>query len=105
MDERSISCFQRTDGSARESAVSFRFSFSKGVTLAGVYMLETPKLTSLRPRWGNRTAIEALLASGTSVVCDRYAFSGLAFSLAKVSFEPSLQSSASSRCLRKSERT
>lgn len=31
-----------------------------------------------------RTAIEALLASGTSVVCDRYAFSGLAFSLAKV---------------------
>ena len=35
-----------------------------------------------------RAEIEALLAAGTSVVCDRYAFSGLAFSMAKVHAVP-----------------
>jgi hypothetical protein len=39
-----------------------------------------------------RAEIEALLATGTSVVCDRYAFSGLAFSMAKVRrFRPALR--------------
>ncbi|CDZ97701.1 Thymidylate kinase/adenylate kinase [Phaffia rhodozyma] len=34
-------------------------------------------------RWECSQEIESLLASGISVVCDRYAFSGLAFSMAK----------------------
>lgn len=34
-------------------------------------------------RWERRGAIENLLAAGTSIVCDRYAFSGVAFSSAK----------------------
>ncbi|KAJ7675455.1 thymidylate kinase [Mycena rosella] len=39
-------------------------------------------------RWELAGAIEQLLAEGTTVVCDRYAFSGVAFSTAKgLSFE------------------
>ncbi|KAJ7650351.1 thymidylate kinase [Roridomyces roridus] len=34
-------------------------------------------------RWELATTIEQLLAQGTTVVCDRYAFSGVAFSTAK----------------------
>ncbi|KAJ6625854.1 thymidylate kinase-domain-containing protein [Mycena sp. CBHHK59/15] len=34
-------------------------------------------------RWELATAIEKLLRGGTTVVCDRYAFSGVAFSAAK----------------------
>ncbi|KAJ7228161.1 thymidylate kinase [Mycena pura] len=34
-------------------------------------------------RWELAAAIEQLLAQGTTVVCDRYAFSGVAFSAAK----------------------
>ncbi|KAJ7145916.1 thymidylate kinase-domain-containing protein [Mycena epipterygia] len=34
-------------------------------------------------RWELATTIEQLLAQGTTVVCDRYAFSGVAFSAAK----------------------
>jgi thymidylate kinase len=45
--------------------------------------------------------IERLLEEGTTVVCDRYAFSGLAFSLAKVrpgslSWNPSNKKNADS---------
>ncbi|KAJ7472346.1 thymidylate kinase [Mycena galericulata] len=34
-------------------------------------------------RWELATTIEQLLAEGTTIVCDRYAFSGVAFSAAK----------------------
>ncbi|KAK6992083.1 thymidylate kinase [Favolaschia claudopus] len=34
-------------------------------------------------RWELATSIERMLAAGTTVVCDRYAFSGVAFSSAK----------------------
>ncbi|KAJ7726048.1 thymidylate kinase [Mycena maculata] len=34
-------------------------------------------------RWELATTIEALVSQGTTVVCDRYAFSGVAFSAAK----------------------
>ncbi|KAF8206589.1 P-loop containing nucleoside triphosphate hydrolase protein [Mycena galopus ATCC 62051] len=34
-------------------------------------------------RWELAASIEQLLAAGTTVVCDRYAFSGVAFSAAK----------------------
>jgi hypothetical protein len=52
--------------------------------------------------WGEISMeIERLLEEGTTVVCDRYAFSGLAFSLAKVrpgslSWNPSNKKNADS---------
>ncbi|KAF8883332.1 thymidylate kinase-domain-containing protein [Gymnopilus junonius] len=35
-------------------------------------------------RWELATTIEKLLTAGTTVICDRYAFSGIAFSASKV---------------------
>ena len=37
-------------------------------------------------RWEMKTSILEMLNSGTHVVCDRYAYSGVAYSVAKVSF-------------------
>lgn len=36
-------------------------------------------------RWEMKKQLVELLASGTNVVCDRYAYSGVAYSVAKVS--------------------
>ena len=38
-------------------------------------------------RWEMKQQLTDLLASGTNVVCDRYAYSGVAYSVAKVSQE------------------
>ena len=36
-------------------------------------------------RWENKHWLAEQLASGTNIVCDRYAYSGVAYSVAKVS--------------------
>ncbi|KAJ2937084.1 hypothetical protein H1R20_g8, partial [Candolleomyces eurysporus] len=46
-------------------------------------------------RWEMASTIETLLNEGTTIICDRYAFSGIAFSASKVTTTPSSSSSTS----------
>ena len=41
-------------------------------------------------RWEMKKQLTDILASGTNVVCDRYAYSGVAYSVAKVSLDETL---------------
>lgn len=71
MTTLSTCCSPRTDGNSRTS-VSYNS-----------HLPPRPSFANLFFKNHHRTSIEQLLNSGTTVLCDRYAFSGIAFSASK----------------------
>ena len=75
MTEQFTCCSRPTGGKLRE----FGFAVSP-LSRRFFHHLRLPTLTLM---FVARSGIEAVLASGTTIICDRYAFSGVAFSTSK----------------------